>query len=98
VNKPPWAAPRGAGSTAAAYESRSAFAEGDLVVARKTWRGTHRGELLGIPATGKQVTLEVIDISRIRDGKIVEHWSEGGAEREMLEQLGVAAAPEPLRA
>jgi predicted ester cyclase len=73
-------------------------AEGDLVVARKTWRGTHRGELLGIPPTGKQVTLEIIDISRIRDGKIVEHWSEGGAEREMLEQLGVTPAPEPLRA
>ena len=50
--------------------------EGDKVVTRKTFRGTHRGELWGQPATGKRVELEVIDIFRVHEGKIIEHWAE----------------------
>jgi steroid delta-isomerase-like uncharacterized protein len=52
------------------------IAEGDKVVTRKTFRGTHRGELWGQPATGKRVSLEVIDIFRVQEGKIIEHWAE----------------------
>ena len=48
-------------------------AEGDLVVGRYTLRGTHLGEFLGIPATGKAITVSNIHIVRIMDGKIVEH-------------------------
>ena len=50
------------------------MAEGDLVTARVTMRGTHRGEFQGIAPTGKRVEVRAIDIFRIEDGKIVEHW------------------------
>jgi steroid delta-isomerase-like uncharacterized protein len=50
------------------------IAEGDRVVTRFTDRGTHRGELLGIPATGRAVTVSGINIDLIRDGKIAEIW------------------------
>jgi predicted ester cyclase len=44
-------------------------------LARKTLRGTHRGELMGIAPTGRAVAIEVIDIVRLRDGRYVEHWN-----------------------
>jgi predicted ester cyclase len=50
-------------------------AEGDKVVTRKTYRGTHGGELMGIPATGRSIEFSVIDIIRLRDGRYVEHWA-----------------------
>ena len=50
------------------------FAEGDKVVTRFTMRGTHQGELMGIPPTGKQVTMTGMTIHRIVSGKIVEDW------------------------
>jgi predicted ester cyclase len=55
-------------------EIHDQVAEGDKVTTRKTLRGTHRGELFGIPATGRQIAIEVIDIVRVRDGRYVEHW------------------------
>jgi predicted ester cyclase len=55
-------------------EIHEQVAEGDLVTTRKTIRGTHRGDLLGVPATGKEVAIDVIDIVRVRDGQYVEHW------------------------
>ena len=50
------------------------IAEGDKVTMRYSWRGTHKGELMGIPATGKQVTASGISILRIANGKIAEQW------------------------
>ena len=50
------------------------MAEGDRVTARVTMRGTHRGEFQGIAPTGKRVEVRAIDMFRIREGKIVEHW------------------------
>jgi predicted SnoaL-like aldol condensation-catalyzing enzyme len=47
---------------------------GDKIVARNTWSGTHRGTFLGIAPTGKQVTIRTIDIWRVDDGKLAEHW------------------------
>jgi predicted ester cyclase len=49
-------------------------AEGDKVVTRKTIRGTHLGALMGIPATGRSVAINVIDIVRLEDGRYAEHW------------------------
>jgi predicted ester cyclase len=51
------------------------IAEDDLVVSYIRRRGTHTGELFGIPATNKSVETEGIAIHRIRDGTIVEYWS-----------------------
>ena len=50
------------------------IAEGDKVVTRWTFRGTHKGELGGILPTGKQVTVTGITIDRIADGKTLESW------------------------
>ena len=50
------------------------IAEGDKVVSRVTVRGTHQGDFMGIPPTGKQVSWTGIGIDRIKDGKFVEGW------------------------
>lgn len=50
-------------------------AEGDKVTTYKTYTATHKGELLGMPASGKKITFEVIDIIRLKDGKFVDHWN-----------------------
>jgi steroid delta-isomerase-like uncharacterized protein len=66
-------------------------AEGDKVVLRFTFRGTHQGEFMGVGPTGKQVTMPGIDIFRIGDGKIVELWGQEDM-LGMMQQLG--AIPE----
>ena len=68
------------------------IAEGDKVVERFTLVGTHKGEFLGIPATGKQVRVTGMSIFRIANGKIVEHWGENDG-MGLLMQLGVLPAP-----
>ena len=50
------------------------IAEGDKVVARATGQGTHRGEYMGIPPTGKVVKVSWIAIYRVTNGKLAEHW------------------------
>ena len=50
------------------------FTEGDYVATRTTIRGTHDGDLMGTPATGRQVEFSGLTISRCRDGKIEEEW------------------------
>ena len=49
---------------------------GDRVVGRFVYRGTHTGDLMGIPATGKHVEMRSIDIWRVQNGMFVEHWDE----------------------
>lgn len=49
-------------------------AEGDMVTTRKTISGTQTGPLLGAPATGRSISIEVIDMVRVKDGKYLEHW------------------------
>ena len=63
-------------------------AEGDKVVVQSISRGTHQGELMGIPPTEESVTISGITIDRIADGKIVETWGNWDA-LGMLGQLGV---------
>lgn len=63
------------------------IAEGDAVVHRWTFRGTHGGEWLGIPATGKQVEVTGTATSHLEDGKIVDHVADWDALR-MMQQLG----------
>jgi ketosteroid isomerase-like protein len=50
------------------------IAEGDRVVTKKTFTGTHTADFGDIPPTGKHVTLQYVDIMRLRNGRIVEHW------------------------
>lgn len=67
------------------------IAEGDKVVNRVIFRGTHSGDFQGTPATGKQIGTQVIDIMRIKDGKIVERWGQGD-DLGMMQQLGMIPA------
>ena len=68
------------------------IAEGDEVVLHMTWTGTHEGEFMGIPPTGKSISINVIDILRIAGGKFVEHWGVMDS-MAMMQQLGVVPAP-----
>ena len=60
---------------------------GDRVVGRFVYRGTHRGEFMGIPASGRPVEMRSIDIWRVADGLFVEHWDELNT-LEVFQQLG----------
>ena len=69
------------------------IAEGDKVVTRWSAHGTHKGELVGIPATGKSSTVTGIAVDRVANGKITESWGifdQFG----MMQQLGVIPIPE----
>jgi steroid delta-isomerase-like uncharacterized protein len=68
------------------------IAEDDRIVVRQTWSGTHEGEFMGIPATGKRVSFGVIDIIRIADDKCVEHWGQMD-NAGLMHQLGVTPGP-----
>ncbi len=63
------------------------IAEGDKVVTRMTSQGTHKGDFMGIPATGKKVVVTSILISRIAEGKIAVEWEEFDA-LGFMQQLG----------
>jgi predicted ester cyclase len=69
------------------------LAEGDYVASRWTGRGTHNGELMGIAATGRQVTVTGITISRLEGGQVVEEWTNWDT-LGMLQQLGAIPAGE----
>jgi len=68
------------------------IAEEDKVVSRITVTGTQQGALPGIPPTGKKFTLRGIDIFRLKDGRIVEHWDVVD-QLGMLQQLGLVPGP-----
>jgi steroid delta-isomerase-like uncharacterized protein len=68
------------------------IAEGNKVVNRWTSRGTHKGDLMGIPPTGKQTTVTGMYVARIIGGKIVEEWGNLDA-LGMMQQIGVVPPP-----
>jgi predicted ester cyclase len=68
------------------------IAEDDLVVTHKVFTGRHDGVFAGVPPTGRDVQIVVIDIVRIADGRIVEHWN--CVDRlGLMMQLGAIPAP-----
>lgn len=68
------------------------IAEGDKVVVRWTNRGTHVGEFMGIPPTGKSFSIAGIDIHRLSGGKMAEHWHVVDLFGQ-LQQLGLIPQP-----
>lgn len=56
------------------YTVKKIVAEGDIVMTYSTTTATHLGEWLGNPPTGNKLNFDVVDIFRIEDGKIAEHW------------------------
>jgi predicted ester cyclase len=68
------------------------IAEGDKVVVRRTFRGTHKGEFAGVAASGKEVTFSGIFIARLTGGKIEEQWANVDF-LGLLQQIGAVPAP-----
>lgn len=68
------------------------IAEGDKLVTRWTMRGTHLGEFMGLPPSGKQVTSGGMQIERVVNGQIVEHWRKSD-DLGLMQQLGALPAP-----
>lgn len=58
------------------FDIEDTIAEDDRVAVRFTLRGTHEGRLMGVDATGREITMSVITIYRFEDGKIAERWGE----------------------
>jgi steroid delta-isomerase-like uncharacterized protein len=73
------------------YTVEDVVAEGDRVVARTTFNGTHKAEMQGIPASGKAVSVPSITIFRLDNGKIAEGWLIND-NLGMMQQLGVIPA------
>jgi steroid delta-isomerase-like uncharacterized protein len=67
------------------------IAEGDRVAARLEYSATHQGTFLGIPATGRPVNFQSIDIWRVADGLLAEHWDQLNMD-DLFRQLGVDPA------
>jgi predicted ester cyclase len=68
------------------------IAEGEKVVTRKTFHGTHEGEFMGIAPSSRSVSMGLIDIVRVSEGRVVEHWSMGD-NLGLMQQLGVIPQP-----
>ena len=68
------------------------IAEGDMVVVRWTMQGTHKGDLMGIPPTGKAVSFTGMIMEHYSGGKIVEHWEQFDMVG-MMQQIGVVPTP-----
>ena len=67
------------------------LAEGDRVTTYKTYHGTHRGGFFGVAPTGRTIAFETVDVMRVRDGKITDHWGVANL-FSLMQQLGAIAA------
>jgi steroid delta-isomerase-like uncharacterized protein len=74
------------------YTIDDMVAEGDRVMVRFTARGTQRGEMVGIPPTGNQVSVTGIDLFRLAGGKVAEFWLSWD-QLGLMQQLGVIPFP-----
>jgi len=71
------------------------IAEGDLVVTRVVGEGTHQNEWLGLTPSGSRVSMTGINIDRVVDGKIVEHWGEANTISAIFQMGGKITQAEP---
>lgn len=75
-----------------AIDIQMVLVDGDYVIHRAFLKGTHQDTLFGLPATGRKVAIEVIDIFRLENGKIAEHWGQADTPG-LLAQIGIAPPP-----
>lgn len=73
-------------------ESQDMVAEGDKVVVRFTLYGTHKGQFMGVPPTGKSVTFPGLIVYQIKDERIVDHWMQVDMVS-FMQQIGALPAP-----
>jgi steroid delta-isomerase-like uncharacterized protein len=69
------------------------IAEEDKVAVFMTWSGTQQGDWMGLPPSGKPMSVHVMGIFRVADGKLVEHWGLMDSMK-MMQQLGAMPTPE----
>jgi steroid delta-isomerase-like uncharacterized protein len=81
-----------AGVTGVRMKIEDMIAEDDKVAVRLTAHGTHQGEFMGLPASGKAYTISETHIFHMRDGKIAEHWRDADM-LGMMQQLGALPSP-----
>ena len=62
-------------------------ADGELVTTYKTYHGTHQGMFLGVAPTGRKIHFETVDVMRVRNGKITDHWGVANL-FSLMQQLG----------
>jgi predicted ester cyclase len=74
------------------FEIEELVAEGDTVAGRLTMSGTHEGQLIDLPPTGRSMRQDHMHFVRFRDGKAIEHWGVRD-ELGMMQQLGVITPP-----
>ena len=70
------------------------LADGDRVTTFKTYHGTHEGIFLGIAPTHRKVQFETVDVMRVQDGKITDHWGVGNL-LSLMQQIGGWTPTEP---
>ena len=76
----------------AAIEVGEIVAQGDLVAFQSVMRGTHRASFRGLPPTGRSFEVHLVDLVRIHDGRLIEHW--GGPDLlDLVTQLGATIEP-----
>ena len=75
------------------FDIEEMIEEGDRVAVRYRFTGTHEGPFAGVPATGREVSGEGIEIYRLHEGQIVESWSQGNY-LGMLQTIGAVEAPD----
>lgn len=74
------------------YTIEDMIAENDKVMIRGSFKGTHRGEFMGVPGTGKVITMTWINVLRMKDGKVAERWMKYD-EINMMSQFGFRVVP-----
>jgi len=75
------------------WELEDLVAEGDKVAVRDTFHGTHQGAFMGLPPTGRRVTIGGMHLFALAEGQIVDHWNQRD-QLGLMQQLGVVPTPE----
>jgi predicted ester cyclase len=63
------------------------LADGDRVTTYKTYHGTHEGTFLGVAPTHRKIQFETVDVMRVQQGKITDHWGVGNL-LSLMQQIG----------
>ena len=63
------------------------LADADRVTTYKTYHGTHEGPFLGVPRTHRTIQFEAVDVMRVHDGKITDHWGVANL-LSLMQQIG----------
>jgi steroid delta-isomerase-like uncharacterized protein len=72
------------------------LADGDHVTTYKTYHGTHEGYFLGVAPTHRQIHFETVDVMRVQNGKITDHWGVGNL-LSLMQQIGGWTPPVPVK-